>query len=232
MDTPELAAFVVEAVNAYPVYPRDLEQLRQQLSEAQRQNVEHASTIARLSHERDEARAELLPLRGLLERSARDWKGALDERTAERDKARRELEAARKTHDTLPGAVKCAGDEAVRAWRSAGLDALRDLRARREGDDAPAAPNLYDARARVPSEPIDVVRVVEHLKGLNRDEYAVAVEVLAQVTTRLRTGAKEYGPLALETDKRDWVHEANKEAIDGAVYHAMERIRRDRRNAP
>jgi hypothetical protein len=70
------------------------------------------------------------------------------------------------------------------------------------------------------------------LAGLGPNERAVALEVLAQTAARLRAGAAQYGPLSLATDARDWVAEANEEALDGAVYHAMERIKRRRKEAP
>ena len=49
--------------------------------------------------------------------------------------------------------------------------------------------------------------------------------VVEAVAARLRMGARQYGPLDLATDRRDWRHEAAEEALDLAAYLACELLR-------
>ena len=49
--------------------------------------------------------------------------------------------------------------------------------------------------------------------------------VVEAVAARLRMGARQYGPLDVEGDRRDWRHEAAEEALDLAAYLACELLR-------
>jgi hypothetical protein len=51
---------------------------------------------------------------------------------------------------------------------------------------------------------------------LGKDEQ----RVLVAIAERLSMGAKQYGPLDLATDRRDWRREGFEEAADLAVYAA------------
>jgi hypothetical protein len=55
-------------------------------------------------------------------------------------------------------------------------------------------------------------------EGLGVDE----LRVLERIAERLAMGRKQYGPLNIATDKRDWSEEARQEAFDLAVYLAVE----------
>lgn len=62
---------------------------------------------------------------------------------------------------------------------------------------------------------------------LNRDE----LDVLREVTRGLVTGRAVYGPLDLDTDRRDMLAEASAEHRDGLVYLASATIQLRRRMA-
>lgn len=53
-----------------------------------------------------------------------------------------------------------------------------------------------------------------------------AVLVLLDIARRLQAGQAEYGKMDVATDPRDFFAEAAEEALDFAVYAAMERLRR------
>lgn len=53
--------------------------------------------------------------------------------------------------------------------------------------------------------------------------------VLETIAARLRMGAKQYGLLDVDGDRRDWRHEAAEELLDGCVYLACEAMRRNGR---
>lgn len=59
-------------------------------------------------------------------------------------------------------------------------------------------------------------RLVDRAKRLGPDE----LTVLVLVAERLATGRKQYGPLQVATDRRDFAREALEEAADLAVYVA------------
>ncbi len=50
--------------------------------------------------------------------------------------------------------------------------------------------------------------------------------VLETIAARLRMGARQYGPLDIGGDARDWQREAAEELLDGCVYLACEAMRR------
>ena len=51
------------------------------------------------------------------------------------------------------------------------------------------------------------------------------VRVLAEIAERLVMGARQYGRLDLKNDGRDWLAEARQEALDLAVYVAMQAVK-------
>ena len=55
---------------------------------------------------------------------------------------------------------------------------------------------------------------------LNRDE----LRVLADVAERLGMGRSVYGPMCLETDRRDWRAELRAEVLDALVYAACDHL--------
>jgi hypothetical protein len=63
---------------------------------------------------------------------------------------------------------------------------------------------------------------------LNRDEIAV----LADIAERLGIGRSVYGPMCLETDRRDWRAELRAEALDALVYAACDHLCAEIRTAP
>ena len=63
---------------------------------------------------------------------------------------------------------------------------------------------------------------------LNRDEIAV----LADIAERLGIGRSVYGPMCLETDKRNWRAELRAEALDALVYAACDHLCAEIRTAP
>jgi hypothetical protein len=66
------------------------------------------------------------------------------------------------------------------------------------------------------------------VSALGPDELAVAEHIIA----RLRHGQEQYGALDIVSNPKDWQHEASEEFLDGAIYMAMESIRRERRGKP
>lgn len=54
------------------------------------------------------------------------------------------------------------------------------------------------------------------LDDLGDDE----VRVLLAIARRLAMGRRQYGELALETDRRDWRRETSEEVLDACVYMA------------
>lgn len=62
-----------------------------------------------------------------------------------------------------------------------------------------------------------------YVGGLGRDELRVLVRVL----DRLRIGRERYGPLDIAGSDKDWHREALEEHLDGAIYLAMDSLRRD-----
>src|SRR5574343_474806 len=63
---------------------------------------------------------------------------------------------------------------------------------------------------------------------LGRDEIAV----LADIAERLGIGRSVYGPMCLETDRRDWRAELRAEALDALVYAACDHLCTEWRTAP
>jgi hypothetical protein len=49
--------------------------------------------------------------------------------------------------------------------------------------------------------------------------------VLMDIARRLKAGQEEYGVMDVDSDKRDYLQEAAEEALDFAVYAAMERLK-------
>lgn len=66
------------------------------------------------------------------------------------------------------------------------------------------------------------------LSGLNDDEREVVVTVSLRSARRMAKGRSEYGPLTINTDKRDWLEEAREEGDDLPNYFALNEIARDR----
>ncbi len=60
------------------------------------------------------------------------------------------------------------------------------------------------------------------LDTLDTDE----LRVLTAIATRLQRGAQIYGPLNLETDKRDFATEGHEELRDYLVYFACEHLKK------
>ena len=75
----------------------------------------------------------------------------------------------------------------------------------------------------VSSDKGDALRseLVTVTQGLNEDELAV----LLAIAKRLAMGQKQYGPLAIKGDPRDFTHEAHEEFLDASVYLAIQTIR-------
>jgi hypothetical protein len=61
---------------------------------------------------------------------------------------------------------------------------------------------------------------------LGPDEVRVVLHVAKHVADRLRLGARQYGALDIAADKRDWAHEASEEMADGAIYLAIDALKR------
>jgi hypothetical protein len=47
------------------------------------------------------------------------------------------------------------------------------------------------------------------------------LEAIALVVERVGQGRRQYGPLEMATDNRDWATEALEEAVDGLFYQAI-----------
>ena len=60
-------------------------------------------------------------------------------------------------------------------------------------------------------------RLIDTICKLNRDE----MRVLLEIAERLLHGQRQYGPLELARDRRDWKREAHEEFLDAAVYLAI-----------
>lgn len=75
-------------------------------------------------------------------------------------------------------------------------------------------------------KPITVMRneLISMVQCLEPD----AVEVLRAIAGRLQLGQRQYGQLRIDGDQRDWHKEASDEFLDGAVYLAIETIKRAR----
>ncbi len=57
-------------------------------------------------------------------------------------------------------------------------------------------------------------------------------DVLDVIRERLEMGRGTYGPLRLDSDPRDFEHEALEELLDGCVYLSCELLRRERCRSP
>jgi hypothetical protein len=79
-----------------------------------------------------------------------------------------------------------------------------------------------DPDARLAHVPVAWVSVA----GLGPDE----LRVVMHIVERLRIGRERYGPLDLSSNPKDWRNEATEEFLDGAIYLAMESIRRGGKN--
>jgi hypothetical protein len=64
-------------------------------------------------------------------------------------------------------------------------------------------------------------QLVVDVNGLEPD----AIRVVERIIQRLLLGQKQYGPLDLATNPRDWRAEATEEFLDGAIYLAMQSCR-------
>lgn len=70
----------------------------------------------------------------------------------------------------------------------------------------------------------DLGELVTIYEGLEEQ----AKVVLLDIARRLKAGQREYGNMDVNKDPRDYFQEAAEEALDFAVYAAMERLRRSR----
>lgn len=52
-----------------------------------------------------------------------------------------------------------------------------------------------------------------------------AIRVVERVVERLRLGQRQYGPLVLATNPRDWKAEAVEELLDATAYLAMQSVK-------
>lgn len=52
-----------------------------------------------------------------------------------------------------------------------------------------------------------------------------AIRVVERVVERLRLGQRQYGPLDLATNPRDWKAEAVEELLDATAYLAMQTLK-------
>lgn len=67
--------------------------------------------------------------------------------------------------------------------------------------------------------PLDV-QIADVVKGLNDDEK----RVLCWLAQRIAAGRREYGPLDLATDSRDWRSEQAFELADWVVYQGFREV--------
>lgn len=67
------------------------------------------------------------------------------------------------------------------------------------------------------------------LEQLNDDERNVVLGVALKVARRVHMGRRQYGPLNLATDRRNWMDEIEAELLDGNIYVEFEAIKRSRR---
>ena len=65
------------------------------------------------------------------------------------------------------------------------------------------------------------VELFDVVRQLGEDE----VRVLTAIARRLAMGRRQYGPLDVQGDRRDWKREAAEELLDGCVYLAAETMR-------
>jgi hypothetical protein len=66
------------------------------------------------------------------------------------------------------------------------------------------------------------------LSALNEDEKEVVIGSALKSARAMAKGRKEYGPLNLAADKRNFVAEAAEESVDQKNYFEMDEIRLDR----
>lgn len=66
------------------------------------------------------------------------------------------------------------------------------------------------------------------IAGLGDDETTICLDAMIDAAAGLAAGISQYGPLDLNSDRRDFVTEAAMEARDGNIYHLIERRRRGR----
>jgi len=69
------------------------------------------------------------------------------------------------------------------------------------------------------------------LTALTQKMNADELEVLALVARKIVNGSAKHGPMALDTDTRNWPKEIQDERIDAALYGYMEQIQTERRKA-
>lgn len=65
-------------------------------------------------------------------------------------------------------------------------------------------------------------KLYEHARQLHGDE----LRVLSTLAERLAMGRRQYGPLRIENDQRDWRKEAAEEALDLSVYLTIDLLKR------
>jgi hypothetical protein len=64
-------------------------------------------------------------------------------------------------------------------------------------------------------------RLGELIADMNQDE----LRVMLRIAERLTMGRRQYGPLELAGDKRDWRAEGAEELLDGTVYFAIQSLK-------
>jgi len=74
-----------------------------------------------------------------------------------------------------------------------------------------------------PCTPI-LKELVEYCGDLNADE----LRVVTAVAERMSRGRKEYGPLDLSIDIRNFKHEGAQELLDFVAYEIMQRLKENR----
>lgn len=68
-----------------------------------------------------------------------------------------------------------------------------------------------------------IQRILSIVNRLDENKLTVELETIAQLAERIEMGAGKYGPLHID-DTRDWVKEAQEEALDQSVYLTWKRM--------
>jgi hypothetical protein len=73
---------------------------------------------------------------------------------------------------------------------------------------------------------------MDHSVGAEDTFSADEQTVLQLICDRLARGRRDYGPLHIDSDPRDWHREALEELLDATIYHAIALVRCLRSGTP
>ena len=103
------------------------------------------------------------------------------------------------------------------------------IRTKRRGEARPMPVAHRDVKPENVSHTISVLRAKINASCTELDlaDDHDALQVIEHIARRAVVGLRQYGPLKMATDKRDWRQEAREEAADGLFYMTCLALERD-----